>query len=117
MAEPLVPEAPLQTIKSNVHITVTHGAAVKISMEEAEMLVKFAWPEIIKSEHNSFTVPKLGLSIVRDGDQLYIMTVEEKEAALHGLAEPLLPPAEKPPQAPSKGSRSPKANHSKKKET
>ncbi len=70
-------------VKSSVHITVTQGAAKVITMEEAEMLVKFVWPEIVKAgDHNAFTVPKLGLSIVRDNEQLFIMTVEEKEAAL-----------------------------------
>ena len=87
--EPLVPTA-AQAIKSNIHITVTQGAATKITMEEAEMLIKFVWPEIVKAgDHNAFTVPKLGLSIVRDGDELYIMTVEEKEAALRG--QPVAP--------------------------
>lgn len=75
----------IREIKSSVHITVTQGAAKVITVEEAEMLVKFVWPEIVKAgDHNAFTVPKLGLSVVRDGDELFIMTVEEKEAALMG---------------------------------
>lgn len=70
-------------IKTSVHITVTQGAAEKVSMAEAEALVKFVWPQIVKAgDHNSFSIPRLGLALVREGDELFVMTMAEKEEAL-----------------------------------
>ena len=47
------------------------------------MLIKLAWKEMqLKKEYNLFHFKKLGICLIRDGDDLTIMTEREKSHAL-----------------------------------
>ena len=69
--------------KREVRIHLTHAAAKIVSAEEAPMLVKLAWKEMEqKKEFNLFRFTKLGVCLIRDGDDLTIMTARETANAL-----------------------------------
>ncbi len=78
MAESQTPSS-----KREVRIHLTNAAAKIVSAEEAPMLVKLAWKEMEqKKEFNLFRFVKLGVCLIRDGDDLTIMTEKEKAKAL-----------------------------------
>lgn len=69
--------------KREVRIHLTHAAAKIVSAEEAPMLVKLAWKEMeSKKEFNLFRFTRLGVCLIRDGDDLTIMTARETARAL-----------------------------------
>lgn len=74
-------------VKLTIHLSA--GAQKKLSEEETQMLVKWCWEEMEKRKgegHNLFRFPKLGICIVRDSNELVLMTDDEHRAALgkHG---------------------------------
>ncbi|VVB57083.1 Uncharacterised protein [uncultured archaeon] len=69
--------------KLTVHLS--HAAAKIVSPDEAQMLIKWSWEEMEKKKkdgYNLFRFPKLGVCVVRDGDELVILTDAEQQKAL-----------------------------------
>lgn len=76
-------KTPADPSKREVRVHLTNAAAKIVSAEEAPMLVKLAWKEMQeKKEFNLFHFKKLGICLIRDGDDLTIMTEREKSRAL-----------------------------------
>ena len=70
-------------IKLTIHLS--RNAAKILSEEEAQMLIKWSWEEMEKKKkegYNLFRFPKLGVCVVRDKEELVILTDEEQRNAL-----------------------------------
>ncbi len=66
-------------------IHLSRGAAKIVNEEEVRMLLKWSWEEIEarqKEGYNLFRFPKLGICVVRDKDELVILTDDEHRNAL-----------------------------------
>ncbi len=73
-----------EPINLTVHLSI--GARKIVSEEEAQMLIKWAWEEMEKKKgegYNLFRFPKLGVCLVRDGNEMVLMTLREQSRALH----------------------------------
>ncbi len=83
------PAHPEENKKSNpVNLTVHLSPVARkiVSPEEAQMLIKWAWEEMEKKKgegYNLFRFPKLGVCLVRDGNEMVLMTLREQSRALH----------------------------------